>query len=208
MNQKLLASQEQYYQMLLEKENETRRFRHDITNHMLCLDVLLKEQEYDDARKYLANLTGELQELGPKVQTGNRLVNAILNDISRKYTDVSFDWNGLLPQKMQLPNMDICTIFSNILENAFVAAAGCEEDGKVAVEVQEVGHGLKIVVQNNKSEEVEVKDGKFVTRKEDKKNHGFGTMNVKECVKRNGGTVEYDYTVDSFTVKLLLVNAF
>lgn len=42
VNRKFVESQERYYQMLLEKENETRMFRHDITNHIMCVDALLE----------------------------------------------------------------------------------------------------------------------------------------------------------------------
>lgn len=206
MNDKLLVAQEKYYQVLLDKENETRRFRHDITNHILCVDVLLKEKEYQEAENYLNNLKGALRELGPEVQTGNKLVNAILNDISQKYTDVAIDWEGHLPKKMQLPNADICTLFSNVLENAFFAAAGCEADGKVSVKVQELGEALKIVVENNMQKQVEEKEGRLLTQKADKKNHGFGMMNVRDCVNRNGGKVEYSYTECNFTTKIVLSN--
>ncbi|MBP3617470.1 MAG: GHKL domain-containing protein [Lachnospiraceae bacterium] len=206
MNDKLLETQEKYYQVLLDKENETRRFRHDITNHILCVDVLLKEKEYQEAEHYLNDLKGALRELGPAVQTGNKLVNAILNDISQKYTEVAIDWEGHLPKKMQLPNSDICTLFSNILENAFFAAAGCEGEGKVSVKVQELGEALKIVVENNMQKPVEEKEGKLLTQKADKKNHGFGMMNVRDCVNRNGGKVEYSYTECNFTTKIVLSN--
>lgn len=206
MNDRLLEAQEKYYQVLLDKENETRRFRHDITNHILCVDVLLKEKEYQEAEQYLNDLKGALRELGPTVQTGNKLVNAILNDISQKYTEVAIDWEGYLPKRMQLPNADICTLFSNILENAFFAASGCEGDGKVSVKVQELGEALKIVVENNMQKPVEEKEGKLLTQKADKKNHGFGMMNVRDCVSRNGGKVEYSYTECNFSTKIVLSN--
>lgn len=206
INDRLLETQEKYYRMLLEKENDTRKFRHDITNHLLCLDVLIKERDYTEADKYLEMLKGDLQELGVKVQTGNRLVNAILNDISQKYESVTLIWNGTFPQKMSLSNMDICTIFSNILENAFFAASGCEREKRVEVVVQEIGQGMKVTVKNNMSRPIETKEGKFFTGKVDKKNHGFGTINVGDCIKRNGGRVEYSYTNDCFKTKIILVN--
>ncbi len=207
INKRLLEAQERYYRALLENENETRRFRHDITNHLLCLDVLLKEKDYKEAEEYLEVLKGNLQDLGSGVQTGNRLVNAILNDISQKYSDVTFIWNGALPQKMSLCNADICTIFSNTLENAFYAASSCEQEKTVEVMVQEIGQGVKVMVKNNMSRPIEMKEGRFITGKADKKNHGFGILNVGECIKRNGGHVEYSYTSDCFKTKIILVNA-
>ena len=44
MNQSLLESKERYYQMMLEKEEETRRFRHDMSAHVTCVKQLLTEE--------------------------------------------------------------------------------------------------------------------------------------------------------------------
>ena len=46
-----------------------------------------------------------------------------------------------------------------------------------------------------------------VTQKEDKKNHGFGTRNVKDCVAKNEGTVNFEYTEEKFRVTVTLINA-
>lgn len=206
MNQKLLRSQEKYYQMLLDKENETRKFRHDISNHILCVDALIKEQKYDEAESYLSDLKGSLSELRPRHQTGNMLVNAIVNDISSKYESVNLVWTGIIPEKLQMSNMDVCVIFSNVLENAFYAASDCLEDGKVDVVIKSLSNSLTISIRNNMSKPVEESKGKLITQKSDKKNHGFGTMNVRTCVNVNGGSVEYKYTEKIFTTEIVLPN--
>lgn len=44
INEKLLETQADYYKMLLEKEDETRKFRHDMSNHIICIDALSQEK--------------------------------------------------------------------------------------------------------------------------------------------------------------------
>lgn len=206
INKKLLESQQNYYQMLLEKETETRKFRHDISNHILCVDTLLKKKEYKEAENYLAGLRDSLSELKIKYQTGNMLVNAIVNDISSKYESVKFEWQGLFPQNLDISNMDLCVIFSNVLENAFFAASGCLEQGNVKAAVKSISNNIMICVENDISTPVEESKGKLLTQKSDKKNHGFGIMNVRACVNTNGGSVEYKYTDKVFTVEIVLPN--
>ena len=206
LNEKYLQMVEDYYETLSEKDEEVRRFRHDIKNHMLCMEALLKEGEYKEAEEYLEGLKGALHEMSGKFQTGNMLVNAIVNDVAGKYTGVMLYWNGILPQKTQLPNPDVCVIFSNILDNAFSAAADCTEGGRVEVSVQTVGNSLKILVKNNMAKPIEEKEGRFITKKEDKGNHGFGIMNVRERVSVNGGSVDFSYTDTQFTTKILFPN--
>ena len=203
---KLLESQQNYYQMLQEKEKETRRFRHDISNHILCLDTLIKDGKYIDAEEYLENMRDSVSELKPKYQTGNMLVNAIINDIASRYNNVQLIWTGVVPENLKLSNMDLCTIFSNVLENAFQAADGCIEQGNVRVTAKSLSNSLMVSVENDFIEPVKESKGIFITKKEDKENHGFGTMNVRSCVHSNGGSIEYNYDDKIFSVEIVLPN--
>lgn len=208
MNEKQLQMVEEYYQTLADKDDEVRKFRHDIKTHMFCVESLLTAGEYGEAKKYLSDMRETFREMDVKYQTGNVLVNAIVNDIAGKYAGVALGWSGFLPDKMQIGNPDLCVIFSNILDNAFFAASGCRDGGKVDVSVQTVGNSLKIVVENTMGKPVEEKQGRYITQKEDKKNHGFGILNVRERVCANGGEVRFSYTETDFTAKIILPNAF
>ena len=207
MNQNLLESKERYYQMMLEKEEETRRFRHDMSAHVTCVKQLLRDENVQGAKVYLEELGGTLGELRLKHQTGNTLVNAIVNDMCAKYPEVVLDWQGFLPTESKLSNMDTCTIFSNLLENAFYAASGCGEKGRVDVTVKTVAGALSVIIENDRTGKIEEDTGRFLTQKEDKKNHGFGTRNVKDCVAKNEGTVNFEYTEEKFRVTVTLINA-
>ena len=206
INNKLLKTQQNYYQLLQEKEKETRRFRHDISNHILCLDTLIKDGKYIDAEEYLENMRDSVSELKPKYQTGNMLVNAIINDIASRYNNVQLIWTGVVPENLKLSNMDLCTIFSNVLENAFQAADGCIEQGNVKVTARSLADSLTFSVENDFIEPVKESKGIFITKKEDKENHGFGTMNVRSCVHANGGSIEYNYDDKIFSVEIVLPN--
>ena len=45
MNQKLLKVQSEYYDMRLKKETETKRFRHDIKGHIMCIQMLYEKKK-------------------------------------------------------------------------------------------------------------------------------------------------------------------
>ena len=207
MNQSLLESKERYYRMMLQKEEETRRFRHDMSAHVACVKQYLSDENMQGAKAYLGELSGTLEELKIKHQTGNTLVNAIVNDMCAKYPGVTLKWEGLLPTVSKLSDMDMCTIFSNLLENAFYAASQCGAEGKVDVTVKTVSGALNIIIENDRTGEIEEEKGSFLTQKEDKRNHGFGTRNVKDCVAKNEGTVSFEYTEDRFRVTVTLMNA-
>lgn len=207
LNQSLLESKERYYQMMLEKEEETRRFRHDMSSHVTCVKQLLREENMQGARAYLEELGGTLEELRLKHQTGNTLVNAIVNDMCAKYPMVTLVWEGFLPAETALSVMDMCTIFSNLLENAFYAASQCTTGSTVDVTVKSVAGALSVIIENDMAGLVEEDKGRLLTQKEDKRNHGFGTRNVKDCVAKNDGTIIFEYTETKFKVMVTLINA-
>lgn len=206
VNHKFIESQERYYEMLLEKESETRMFRHDIKNHIMCIDALLEDGEYKEVEQYLHELKSAVAELKIKQQTGNRLVNVIVSDIAARYSHVDLLWDGELPAKMKISNTDICVIFSNILENAFLAASECEEKQGVEVKIKGAANGLVVSVCNDMNRSVTERNGRFITNKTDDRNHGIGTLNVKKSVISNGGEVEYNYTDTKFMVEIVLPN--
>lgn len=206
MNQRLGEMKEDYYRLLLEKEEETKKFRHDMSAHLVCIKTYLEEEKLQEAKDYLECLRGTMRELSAKHQTGHTLVNAIVNDVSGRYTGVNLNWRGHLPIRMQLSDMDICVIFSNLLENAFLAASNCEDGGTVDVMVKSVGGALAITMENTIAKPIEEKDGELITQKTDKKNHGYGTRNVRTCVEKNEGEVTFAYTEKNFTVNVFLNN--
>lgn len=206
VNEKIMDSQKAYYEEMLSREKETKKFRHDINNHMFCLKPLIDEGNYTEAQKYISDIDDKVSTLRNKYSTGNDLVNAIVNDISSKYEDVALNWNGLLPENLNISNMEICIIFSNLLDNAFCAASKLEKDGMVNVDVRAITNSLFFTIKNNMAGPINTKDSKVITSKPDKKNHGFGTMNVKECVAVIGGSVDYKFSDNDFSVDVVLPN--
>ena len=203
LNEKLMQQQKAYYEQRLVREEETRKFRHDIKNHMLCIKTLLEEGNYDDAKEYIAGIENRTESLRPAVITGNSLVDAITCDIMEKHSSVRLEWEGHLPDKIKLSDMDICVIFSNILDNAFAAAAKCNS-GSVKVRAAAAGSSLMITVINDIIEPIELRDSKLVTSKPDKRSHGYGVMNVKECAEKNGGKAEFSFDEKHFTAEVIL----
>ena len=52
INENLLKSQENYYTMLLQKDRDTIKFRHDISNHINCMYLLFENGQYNELKEY------------------------------------------------------------------------------------------------------------------------------------------------------------
>lgn len=62
-NERLLNEQKKYYELLLQKEEMTKKIRHDMKSQLGCLSRFLEKEEYGSARDYLRELTGNIERL-------------------------------------------------------------------------------------------------------------------------------------------------
>ncbi len=205
INEKLIRSQEQYYTMLLKKEEETRQFRHDINNHLNYMRILFNEKKYNELEKYFDNIGAYVKNLRSELQIGNNLISAILKDESDKHPDVSVDIVGRIPPTLRINNMDICTIFYNLFDNAFTAAE-CSEKKSVEISVKLLGKNLFFTIKNTISHKIEIVDNILTTEKHDKRHHGFGSGNAVRCSEKNGGELIYKCSDTHFVAELILPN--
>lgn len=205
INEKLIQSQEGYYTMLLKKEEETKKFRHDINNHLNCMRILFNEHKYNELEAYFDRLGASIQNLRSELQIGNSLINAILQDEADKHTDVSVDIVGRMPPLLRLDNIDICTIFYNLFDNAFTAAE-CSKKKFVEISVKLLGKNLFFTIKNTISHKIEIVDNILTTEKYDKRHHGFGSGNAVRCAEKNGGELIYKCSDTHFVAELILPN--
>lgn len=198
----LLDVQKKYYTMLLEKDKETRAFRHDIKQHLYCMHNLYQSEKYVDLGKYLIDMSDCVEELAPRIQIGNGFITAIANDISEKYADVNLRWTGVIPDELQLPLVDICTIFSNLLSNAFEAVQK-NNAGEVEVNIKFMDSTMIISVMNPCDSAPFQKNGDFVSSKPER-GHGYGIKNVKKCVEKNGGSYSARWDSGFFVTEVII----
>ena len=203
INENLLKSQENYYTMLLQKDRDTIKFRHDISNHINCMYLLFENGQYDELKEYFDKIGASLSELRPAIQTGNDMVSAILNDSANKYPLVRYEIDGKMPNETRLNNMDICTIFSNLFDNAFNAASKSEQR-LVMVSFRFIGGNFFCEVKNTIDHKINITNNELITEKADKANHGHGTYNARNCAEKNNGEITYSCDEKYFSAELVL----
>lgn len=187
-NEQYLELEMERYNVHKEMDSETRRVRHDMKNHLLSIDMLLLEKEYDKAHEYISSITGEVEKLTPDIQTGNILADAILSDRKRKLEAKggSLNLEGHLPKDTAIQNVDLCAILANAMDNALEAVSQLpEEKRKIYCEFKEQGDMIYICIKNPTDY-----DYKGKTTKKDTKNHGFGLMNIRLAVEKYDGVME------------------
>lgn len=207
INEKLLEQQKDYYSMLIEKDKDTKKFRHDITNHFYCVKILFEDKKYDELYSYMNDIQGAIDKLSTNMQTGNDIVNIVVGDVlgNKINNDIELKWRGRLPDRLKISNMDLCIIFSNLLKNSVEAVEKIAENiaKKIEVDIKQLENNIIIKVKNPISEKVNIIDDKLITSKLDKNNHGFGSLNIKEAVNKYGGNIKYNISEESFLVEIV-----
>ena len=204
----LQESQQNYYETLLEKEEETRRFRHDILNHFMCIQALA-EKEPEHVADYVQDLQEKMIQIQKKCyQTGNMIVDIItnqyINQLKEQVENVQVEISGKCTEQLGMKQADLCTVYSNLLKNA-VEEIARQKDGKRYLKVMIFQNlsGLKIEIVNSTEG---ITDDSFLlqTKKKDTRNHGIGLKNVKDTVERQNGIFEYNYQENLFWVTVMI----
>ncbi len=202
--EKYLNEQIEHYEYLELREQETRKFRHDIRSHIYVLRSLYENQEYDKFDEYLEKINGRIDAFGNKISVNNSIVDAVLNKylVEAEQKRVHLDVKGHFPTECSISAFDLCTIVSNLLSNAIEAAHRC--GGKlVQIAFRYNEREIMISVENDYDGVILYEEGVMKTRKDDRNSHGFGLESIEECLKRNGGYM--DIQTENFKFKTMLL---
>lgn len=202
--QEQINRQFSYYQELEKITKETRAIKHDMNNHLVVIKGLAEGEKCKEVVDYIDNLQCSLSQAGRLIQTGNSIVDAILNEKTEvaKEKEIEFSVDICLKQNVDIKPIDVCILLANSLDNAIEA---CEKiSNKENRHIDILGRCnkgyLSFIVSNSVDHAVNVKKNQIITDKADKLNHGFGLQNIKNCVNRNNGKFKIECTEDLFTL--------
>lgn len=205
-------TQQKYMESVYELNEQSRRLRHDVKNHMGVLKALLesdKEGMTQKAYHYLVDYMDSIEHTGYVVHTDNDVVNAVLNAKLSKCQHEGIKTEVVVPENVliseQIKDVDLCCIFGNILDNAIEAemrVPGEKRSIKIYMRTQETC--LKFIVMNYIQGSILEDNTNLRTTKSEKKEHGLGIAIVKDKVKDYGGTVDFYEENNYFCVNVIL----
>ncbi len=112
---------------------------------------------------------------------------------------------GQCTKKPLLSEVEFCTVFSNMIQNAVEEVKRQQEKKKyIKVKIKQGNQYLSITVKNSSKLLWDKKEKDLTTVKKDKKNHGIGIGNIIETAEKNGGSFELTGDGTEVTAILLL----
>jgi sensor histidine kinase regulating citrate/malate metabolism len=195
---------ENYAENTQKQYEESQRLRHDMKQSVNALAALCGQGKYDKLAEYLAEMSQHIDIAEATVNTGNEIVNAILNTklsyakskgIKTLCSTVN-DFGGI-------EDIDLCNLLGNMLDNAVEACLACPagEDRYIEVSVIADKENLTVITKNSFNREVVKKNPQLQTTKSDEAEpHGFGVRTIKSIAERYQGKAEFYEEKDLFYV--------
>lgn len=194
----------EYFKRYKDTQQETTKFRHDWKNHMLILQSMLEQEEYEKARKYFAKLSERRQFVSGQFVTGNEILDIILNakyDVLKE-NKIHVECVGNFSGLKFMEDEDCCVLFSNLLDNAVEANLRCESERFIRIKADEHIGYLRIVMENAFAGEVIVEEEGIRTTKEEP-GHGIGTRNAFAIIKKYQGEYEVRTEKQCFSLAII-----
>ncbi len=126
-----------YYKMLEEQYGRIERLRHDMKNHMLALENLARNQQWQQAVEYLREMT-EMGGVGTGDEaTGSLVMDALLYHKRQQAVEMNIRWqcDVKVPKDCPVKEIDLCIIAGNILDNALEACAKLHKREETFIQV-------------------------------------------------------------------------
>ena len=179
---------EQHYAEVENMYRTMRGWRHDWHNHIQALSAQLDGGEYEKARSYLNEINQSILNIDTVLKTGNTMADAILNSkISlMKSRQIEVEAQAQVPASLSVPNVDLCIIIGNLLDNAMEACSKLEPENRfVHIYIHVKGAMLYMSFTNSAGKKQRKVGNLFLSSKGS--GHGFGLTRVDSLVAKNGG---------------------
>lgn len=207
-NKQALVAQAEHigkmYQSLSEEREEQKARSHDYRNHLNVLLALLEEDKKHEAALYLKEQIGKENERVDIIDTGNVVINAVLNI---KYQEAR-NMNIVMPliaddlSNVSISECDLVTILTNILDNA-IEATQKSENKKIVMRIV-IQNNMLCIDSSNTYVGEDYKDEYHYTTKTDISNHGYGIANIRQIVNANSGTCIIDAHDGLFMISITI----
>jgi hypothetical protein len=202
----LLGFQKREYEKMSRQIAETRAARHDLRHHLSLVETYLQSENYGALREYLNEYRSSLpQSAGPPVSE-HYAVNAILQHYAEiaRAEHIRVRINIQIPRKTGFSDSDLCIVFGNCLENAIEACRAIPDGGRyINIKAKVHGDILGMAVDNSFDGAVQVKDGKFISKKRVNE-EGIGLSSIKAIADKYNGKAIFSFDQCEFQTSIIL----
>lgn len=193
-----LERQMRHYNSYKKYTESFRVLKHDYKNVLTSVKYYVENMENSKAVRLLEEIDDVMLKsvVVHKNYSNNFLVDAILQDAANvcEENEITFHAEAYIPEDINLSDIDIVRVFSNLITNSLEAASIVPESSDRYIEIKSfTNHNwVTTIITNSFIGELNTQENKFKTTKEDKYIHGFGLGIVTDIIEGLGGVIQID----------------
>ena len=201
-----LSVQTEGFEEIKNMQDNMRLMWHDIKHYMDCMEQMT-DMNSENTREYMSELQKRMEKFSPLSNLGNDVVDAILysKKVKAEAEGITLEVRMNINRELDVNPMDMCSILSNILDNAIEATRLSDKDKTIKLSAVQNYRFILISIMNPAIEKPRIdKKGNFITSKKDQKIHGHGMKSVQAVLDRYMGNINSRYENGHFYLNILL----
>lgn len=204
------ALQKDAYRNLSEQVVQLGRARHDYSNTLTTIGILLEGDDPARAAEFVRELQAETSQKAQGIWTGHQIVDAVLANkrAAAEAKGIAFHADMQWPDAIRVSDADLMSLFANLLDNAieYCETLPAEAEKRVCVCAKAQGCMLLLDVANPYRGDAPPDPAARHTSKPDVMAHGFGLGIVRGIALRANGAMSTAVEDGMLHIRVLLAS--
>ena len=190
----------------IKRDEAVRMLRHDMKHHVNELYHFADKGDTESIKEYINEMGEQIHLADLMVNSGVSAIDGVLGYmiLQAENKGINVRTHVTIPESMKLSSYDMNILLGNLMQNAIDATEKCKEK-YIDVLIRYDRNCIFIKISNPYDGERLVKDGEYITTKNEEKNHGLGIRSVKKIVEKYDGSIFFTEERGEFIVKLVLM---
>jgi sensor histidine kinase regulating citrate/malate metabolism len=185
-----------YEEYTLLKETQQRAYilNHDLKEHMNALSSLIGSDN-EKAQGYIKSIYGKINQSQFVEYSDSKILNILLSKKKEECRSkgIKFFIDPIQAKLTFFEDMDIVTVFSNLINNAIENCIMSEEK-KMYLNIHTENENFVVIKTENTADvKTVVINGRLKTHKDNKKLHGIGMNSIKKTLSDYNGLLTWKY---------------
>lgn len=189
----------EYYQQLLEKQQETKALWHDIKKYTAAMQAVAAQNDSEQLRQIAQAAEDAYERVKDISAVGNPVVDALLNQYLRsaKENQIQVLLDITIPEVLAISTLLLSVVIGNTFDNAIEACRLINpEKREIHLQLRKQNRILFYSIENPYTD--------AVTQLRVGKHHGYGLKNVERAVNQNNGNFQLEKVDGNFIVQIRL----
>jgi len=199
--------QASYYENLSDEIYKYRKLKHDQHNYLSVLLSLLNEGETAKAVELIQQAVGKSEALAMGY-CSNIVVDSILTSNKTIACEQNIEYliDVILDDNIGIDQIDLCSVFSNILDNAVTACKAVESGRLIMLSAAVKANYLIVRCKNTKANEIKLtNDNKLASSKGPDPEHGLGLSILGDIAQKYDGSINIKHDDKYFQITVFLM---